>query len=114
MIKKQGLQLIKEIDKWRFAECPIEEKEPFSWRWTKYGKDQIAAYIIDLLEAEKENCERHHKKERARLVKKIEKMKKKKRYYKKETDQCLFNCKASDFGYNEALIDIIGLLKNND
>jgi len=50
---KEIKEILEEIDEWQFAECPTEEKEPFFWRWTKYGKEQLACCISDLLKAQK-------------------------------------------------------------
>ena len=49
---KEIKEILEEIDEWQFAECPTEEKEPFFWRWTKYGKEQLACCISDLLKAQ--------------------------------------------------------------
>ncbi len=60
-------QIIKEIDSWKFAECPTEKKEPFFWRWTKSGKEQIASYISDLLKAQRKEILEIIKKETNKL-----------------------------------------------
>lgn len=56
--KRQPIKMIKEIikqiDSWQFATCPTETKEPFFWRWTKYGKEQLATYIYDYQNQRKE------------------------------------------------------------
>lgn len=47
-------KLEKTISEWQFATCPTEEKEPFFWRWTEYGREQLASYIHQLLQDQKE------------------------------------------------------------
>jgi len=39
-------EIKKRIEEWEFASCPIEQKEPFFWRWTEEGKKQLAEYIV--------------------------------------------------------------------
>ena len=57
MEKELGKEIEKEIEEkieeWQFAECPVEIKYPFLWRWTEYGLKQLSVYIKDLLEQQK-------------------------------------------------------------
>jgi hypothetical protein len=52
MTKKE---IIKRINKWVFSSCPTEEKEPFFWRWSKRGTAELADYIYELLEEERQD-----------------------------------------------------------
>lgn len=57
--REESEEIVKEIEDWVFAECPTEKEEPFFWRWTNYGKKELANFISSLLsKKEKETEER--------------------------------------------------------
>jgi len=43
------------IETWEFVQCPTEESDPFFWRWTDDGKEQLAFYIWELINARSED-----------------------------------------------------------
>ena len=86
-------QLLKEIDEWMFSECPTKTANPFFWRWTKKGEEQLVEYIIELLKAER--------KEIIKVCKELE-----------YSDGCSGQSRdCGSFKYNQALQDIIKSLK---
>lgn len=41
--------LMKEFDELEFVSCPVEEKEPFFWRWSDEGKKTLIDFIEEKL-----------------------------------------------------------------
>jgi hypothetical protein len=98
---KEILEFFEELS---FPSCPIKEKEPFWWKWTKEGKNIIKSLL-------RQTYFSAQKAEREKIVEMVKGMKIQIGYENGKHSGKSFCPQCEDCGYNDALSDILTQLR---